>query len=516
MYEIDRDLDIPLYIQIRTRVEKLIESGELQPGDRLPSVSSLAKAIGVTQATVRRALQDLGEAGHTTCHVGRGTFIRDVNAVKVDDEGPSEFALNQRPEAKGRSRQMLDRPREHAARRLRTGVSKALYDIMPLAHKPGMIALTKGTPDASDLPARFLDETCEDVLKNGSVHYIAATDPLGVYDLRKEIARRASEDGMVVTPDMVMITNGVSQAITLIAQSAMEEQPEIICETPCFQGISNSFAAMGHWVETVQRDEQGPIIEQLERFSDYSPRMFYLCPYVHNPMGTDISPERSRRLVEWAKRTGSIVIADEIFRDLRFERKAQPSLLKDLGGEQAIVVSSMSKSVMTGLRIGWIITSPKRIQELAQLKRLMDHSAPAITQALALNIYRSGRFDSHVESMRLVYQKRMSTLINSLEKLMPKEIRWSRPNGGFSILLELPRGYSSVALLLTAIDKGVSFLPGPLFDIDQRYVHGMRLSTAWADEHQIKEGIELLANAIEEFLEAPPSDTGLSGLGGFQ
>lgn len=516
MYEIDRDLDIPLYIQIRDNIEKAIQAGDLKPGDKLPSVSCLSKDIGVTQATIRRALQDLVDAGQTECHVGRGTFIRDVQNSSVKQSDPESTGVTGDAEQDASSGHSFYRPREHAARRLRTGVSKALYDIMPLAHKPGIIALTKGIPDDKLMPRGFLEEMCQQALAKGSDNYVTATVPQGMYELREEIARRASEDGSQVTPGMVLITNGVTQAISLIGQSAIERRHEIVCETPCFQGIPNSFTAMGHWVETVQRDEQGPIVQQLERFADRKPRMFYCCPYVHNPMGTDLNPERYRHIVDWAKRTGSVVIADEIFKDLKFSGNLQPSLLKELGADQTIVVSSMSKSIMTGLRVGWIISSPQRIQELTQLKGLMDHSTPALIQGIALSIFRSGKFDEHTRLMQDVYRSRMETLLKSLKKLMPKGVSWSMPEGGFSILLELPSGYSSVALLLSAIDKGVSFIPGPLFDIDHRYVHGMRISTAFSDEHQIKEGVELLANAIEDFIGVPPYGTGLSGLGGFQ
>ena len=516
MYEIDRDLDVPLYIQIRDRVVEAIEDGTLQPGDRLPSVCSLAKEIGVTQATIRRALQDLVDAGHTECHVGRGTFIRDASTKEgcgpgcryVDSSESEEEAWPERPTARG--------PREHAARRLRSGVSKALYDIMPLAHKPGIIALTRGVPDEQLIPPDLFGELCQTALSRDEQHYTQAADPAGMMALREEIARRARQDGSAVTADMVLITNGVSQAIALIAQHAIEQQPEVICETPCFQGIPNSFGAMGHWVETVQRDEQGPVIEQLERFAGQRPQLFYLCPFLHNPMGTDLTAQRYEQVVEWARRTGSVVVADEIFRELHFEGEGGPSLMKTLGGEQTIVVSSLSKSAMPGLRVGWLITSPRRVQELAQLKRLMDHSTPALMQGLALALLTSGRFEEHVAAMRGIYRRRMQTLLRSLKKMMPQGVRWSQPEGGFSILLELPRGYSSVALLLAAIDMGVSFLPGPLFDIDQRYVHGMRDSIAWSDENEIKEGVELLASAIEQFLAAPPRDTGLSGLGGYQ
>ena len=334
--------------------------------------------------------------------------------------------------------------------------------------------------------------------------------------LREEIGRRFNQKNAGITPDQVMITNGSLQALTLIAQSAMENRPGVICETPCFQGIVNSFAAMGHWVETVQRDAEGPRMEELQRLAGSKPQILYLCPYAHNPTGIDLSHRRAEEIVDWAKETGSLVIADEIFRDIRYADPHPPSLLEMLGSGQTIVVSSLSKSVASGLRIGWLISSPKRVSALTELKRLMDHSAPPLLQGVALALFTSGAYDAHVQQVRATYQRRMDTLVAALDRQMPEGVTWSRPVGGFSILLKLPRGYSSVALLLSAIDKGVSFLPGPLFDIDQRYVNAMRLSVAWSNRRELKEGVELLASAIGDFIQQPPGDSGLSGLGNYQ
>jgi len=507
---IDRESDTPLYIQIRDSIEEAINTGFLSPGDRLPSVSSLAKDVGVTQATIRRALKDLGNAGHTQCHVGRGTFIKDPNAPR-EENIPNTSGIGQ-----DSSQIAAPNPLEFAARRLRMGVSKALCDIMSLSNKPGIIHLTQGVPDPDLLPDNFLEEVSHDTLQGGSKKLIAATESLGMYELREEIAKRFSQENTLVSPDQVLITNGSLQAITLVAEASLGKKRRVICETPCFKGITDTFAAMGHWVDTIPRDSEGPAAGQLSRFSDTSKYLLYVCPYSHNPMGTDLSPKRYNLLVEWAKKTGSVIITDEIFRDLKFQGITQPSLMKELGSEQTIVVSSLSKSIMTGLRVGWLISSARRVQELAQLKRLMDHSCPTFVQGMALSIFRSGKFDSHTKDMQVIYKKRMETMLNSLQKLMPKEVTWTKPDGGFSIYLQLPQGYSSVALFLSAIEKGVSFLPGPLFDIDQRFVHSFRLSVSWADENQIKEGIELLANAVEEFIKQPPGDTGLSGLGSYQ
>lgn len=513
-YTIDKESDTPLYIQIRDLIQEAIRSGQLSPGDRLPSVTSLAKEIGVTQATVRRALQDLSDAGQACCQVGRGTFIQGPGGglpeATISSERSSHLAgPNQRPSVE-------PSPVKFAASHLRMGFGKALRDIMTLADKPGIIHLTKGVPDPGQLPENFLAEVTSETLNRDGDMLLETTDPLGRYDLRLEIARRYAAQGLPVGPDQVLITNGSLQGVTLLALENREIGKRVICETPCFRGITDTFVTMGHWVETITRDSQGPLPEQLLQLAGGEPSLLYLCPYAHNPMGTHLSEERQAVLIDWARRTRSTIVADELFRELCWDEPLPPSVLRDLPADQAVVVSSLSKSVMTGMRFGWIISSAAHIQQLAQLKRLNDHSCPTLIQGLALTIFQSGRFDQHNRKMAAVYHQRRDAMLRALERYMPEGVTWSRPEGGFSLLLELPRGYSSVALFFFAIDKGVSFLPGPLFDIDQRFVNSCRIGYAWSDEAEIKEGIELLASAVEQFLRRPPGDSGLSGLGSYQ
>jgi DNA-binding transcriptional MocR family regulator len=515
IYTIDKQSDTPLYMQISNNIEAAILSGELGPGDKLPSVTSLAKDIGVTQATVRRALQDLGKAGHTCCHVGRGTFILDAAGISEHEqpEVPQDTGQNG---MRQNNCSLSQNSSEFAARRLRAGVGKALSDIISLADRPGIIQLTRGVPDPALLPESFLQEITVETLQNGGNDLIETTDSLGRYDLRHEIADRFTKRGTPITPEQVLITNGALQAITLVAQANIETKHNVICETPCFKGITDTFAAMGNWVETITRDSHGPIANLPDRLPNQNPFLLYLCPYAHNPTGTNLSKERYALLVEWAKRTGSLIVADEIFRDLCFDEVPTPSLMQELGADQTIVVGSLSKSVMTGLRLGWLISSPQRVQQLAILKRLMDQSCASLIQGIAVTLFKSGRFDAHTKKMQAIYQSRRDTLLKALQKYMPLEITWTIPDGGYSLLLELPRGYSSISMFLAAIDKGVSILPGPLFDIDHRFVHCFRISYAWIDEEQIKEGIELLGSAVETFLSRPPGDTGLGGIGSYQ
>src|SRR5690606_2365479 len=139
-------------------------------------------------------------------------------------------------------------------------------------------------------------------LQNGGTDLIETTDALGRYDLRQEIADRFTKRGTPVTPEQVLITNGSLQAITLIAQANIDMKHNVICETPCFKGITDTFAAMGNWVETITRDSHGPIAKLPDRLTNQNPFLLYICPYAHNPTGTNLSKERYTLLVEWSKR----------------------------------------------------------------------------------------------------------------------------------------------------------------------------------------------------------------------
>ena len=133
-----------------------------------------------------------------------------------------------------------------------------------------------------------------------------------------------------------MITNGSQQAAAIIAQYSLENRLRIICETPCYMGIPNAFGAIGHWVESLARDEYGPIPEKFNRFCDGKRSILYMCTMLHNPMGTDISPERIEMVRDWAANQNSLVISDEIFHDLHFDEKLPGSMFDKFGQDRAI------------------------------------------------------------------------------------------------------------------------------------------------------------------------------------
>ncbi|MFA5902634.1 MAG: PLP-dependent aminotransferase family protein [Desulfobacula sp.] len=511
--EINKKADQPLYVQIRDSLEQAILDKTLKPGDKLPCVANFAKEVGVTQATIRRALEDLSKQGLTKCHVGRGTFIENYESKKQVDGNVTihPFKENFNVFRNSESGPEL----KFAARRLRRGISEGLKELMNLAQQEDLISFGKGIPDPGLHEPGFFEVMVKDALAENQEKYIASMDCQGLIELREEIAARYVKKGIHISPDQVLITNGSQQAAALVAQDAAEKKQPVICEAPCFQGITEVFSSHGNWVDTVLRDESGPVPESLDFFAG-QPFLLYVCPEFHNPIGTDMAPGRHDAIVQWAKKNKATLLSDEIFQDLRLEGDPPQSFYNSLGEDQAIIISSVSKTLMSGLRVGWMISSAVRIREFTRLKRLMDHSCPPLMQGIVAKFFSSGKYDEHLLRIRKIYLERRNLMLESLKQLMPEGVTWTSPKGGFSLWVTLPEGYSSIALLLSAIDKGINFLPGPLFDIDQRFVKHFRLSYAWSDPEQIIEGIEILADAVKGLLRHPPGDSGLSGLGNFQ
>ncbi|MEW5724067.1 MAG: PLP-dependent aminotransferase family protein [Thermodesulfobacteriota bacterium] len=500
---LDRETQKPLYAQIRDALKQAMRSDSLKPGDQLPTVAALAASLGVTQTTVRRAYEDLTKDRSVFCHVGRGTFVCDPQAQEKETEPARAPA------------EPLDPEFRRAARRLRMGIAKSLDNLLALQQKPGLIQFTSGSPPAEILPEGFLEEPVLQALREVPEVYRACGEFSGLYGLRQVLAERFSRSGRRVTPDMVLITSGSQQALSLVAQSLLGGDRRIVCETPCYTGVPNAFEALGHWVESVPRDQEGPLPERLARFAGGGRVLLYLCPFLHNPMGTDLSPARRRVVLDWAGENDALLLSDEIFQDLRFEGPPPPSLLAEYGPERTIMVGSLSKSFFSGLRIGWLVSDPERVRGLGALKKTADLGCPPLMQGLALVLLESGQYDAHVDKVREIYRRRRDAAVSALARHMPAGVSWTEPAGGFNMWVELPAGFSSIALYFLALEQGVSFIPGPYMDLDHRYVNAFRLSYGGVEVEQIQEGVELLALAVKALLKQAPGDPGLGGLGDF-
>ncbi len=492
------DQTLPLYAQIAKEIRAAISSGEIPPGTRLPAVTDLAETKGVTAATVRRALKDLTDEGLIYSHVGRGTFVTE----------PATRAAEPRPS---------DRPRSSRAESERD-----IRELMALANREGVIAFTRGIGDPETVQKGTLTRLAHEALEGGEEMFLDYGDPRGLLPLREAIANLYRERSLAIGPENVLVTSGSQQALALIAREAAEKGTPVACETPCYSGVLNAFEAFAVRPAFVERDARGPRPERLPEggVRGFAGGVFYLCPILHNPMGTDIAPDRQALVVEWARRTGSVILADEIFRDLHFGPEAPASFLASLGTERSIVLGSLSKSFISGLRVGWLIASEERIRSLTAVKKAMDLGCPPLMQGIArVFLEDESGYRAHGALVREHYRIRRDAVLSALDRHMPEGVAWTRPAGGFQLWLSLPPGYSAVELLVRAVEAGVSFLPGALQwtgnPSGEDYSASLRLCYGSLKPEEIEEGIARLARATRAYLAESSARPDYSGLGDF-
>jgi 2-aminoadipate transaminase len=265
-------------------------------------------------------------------------------------------------------------------------------------------------------------------------------------------------------------------------------------------------------VETVIRDDAGPATGTLGT----NPALLYLCPILHNPMGTDIQADRQTEIADWARRTGSVLLSDEVFRDLHPGSNAPASFLANPGPERAIVLGSLSKSFISGLRVGWLVTSEERVRALTRIKKAMDLGCPPLMQGIAEAFLTDPEgYTAHRKRVRAHYRTLRDATLAALDRHMPRTVHWTKPEGGFQLWVSLGEGYSSVEMFMRAIDKGVAFLPGPLQDPDGRFLSSFRLCYGSLSCEEIEEGIKRLGEAVKEYVTQSPGEAVLAGLGDF-
>jgi DNA-binding transcriptional MocR family regulator len=486
----------PLYRQVEDAIRAAVDGGQLRDGERIPSVVELAKKLAINKLTVVKAFQQLEKAGLVRSQVGRGTFI------SIQDSGPPAIISNEPAPEVARS-----------IRRLREGYARGLRELMMIERRPGTINLSGGVPNPDMIAEELLERLCHEVLARNPRRLYEYAGPAGLPELREAISRRLAPANPIA-PDEIILTNGSQQALSLAALAAREDGRAALCETPTYSAIPNLFMMYGETVQTVAC-ETGTAALNLDQLSAAGAGrriVLYVCPDFRNPTGETMSAGHRQELAQWTRRNDALVIVDEIFRDLRFEGDEPPSLYAMLPPGRRILVSSISKTFMTGLRSGFLAADRAIVNELLAFKRYVDLGGPSLTQAVSAAFMRD-EYDAHLQKVRAAYRIGRDAAVGALEKYMPRGVSWTRPEGGFQLWVTMPPAISSIRLFLHAVEQGVSIVPGPAHDVDGRFLNCFRLGYGYCSHQELGTAIGRLAQIIERLAargaeQGPPGGLG--------
>jgi 2-aminoadipate transaminase len=274
-----------------------------------------------------------------------------------------------------------------------------------------------------------------------------------------------------------------------------------------------AFNVFGAEYVSVPSDNDGLQTEQLEAPLRSGPKFMYILPNFQNPGGTTMNLKRRVELVALADKYGIPIIEDDPYGQLRYEGEHLPPLVmldrehhrKDdhyqLGN--VIYLSTFSKTLAPGIRLGWIVAPPDVISKLVQLKQGADLHTSTFVQMLAYEVAKDGFLDEHVRKIRKVYGERRDVMLNALDEFFPKEVTWTHPQGGLFLWVTLPEGMNCQNLFKAAVKNDVAFVPGDCFYADEGDgLRNFRLNFSFTSPDQIREGIRRLSVAVKTQMEA--------------
>lgn len=398
------------------------------------------------------------------------------------------------------------------AQRTHAMKSSLVRELLKLTADPGVISFAGGLPAGDLFPLERFREASRRVLDEHGPHALQYSATEGEPPLRAMIARHAARYGIAVGVENVLITSGSQQALDLVGKVFLNPGDHVVVERPTYLGALQAWNAYQAEYLPVGIDDDGMRVEELEAALRSGPKFIYALPNFQNPSGVTLSLERRRALVRLADEHGVPVLEDDPYGQLRYEGEHVPPIValdaeyRGLGtagySGNVLYLSTLSKTLAPGLRLGWIIGPADVIQRLAQAKQGADLHTSTFVQLVAFEAARGGFLDRHVRSLREAYAGRRDAMLAALAQSFPPGVTWTRPAGGLFIWVTLPGAIDTSATLRRAIEAKVAYVPGAAFFADGAGTNTMRLNFTNASIGEIDEGIARLGRFFrQEMLE---------------
>ncbi len=398
------------------------------------------------------------------------------------------------------------------ALRIKGITSSRIRELLKVTQRPGMISFGGGLPAPDVFPVQRFEEACHKVLTEQAASALQYGETEGYKPLRELLANNMARYGIKAKAENVLITSGSQQALDLIGKLFINAGDRVLVEAPTYLGALQAFNIYGAEYESVPSDDNGLRTDLLEKPLRSGPKFMYVLPNFQNPAGTTLSEGRRHELVLLADKYGIPIVEDDPYGQLRYEGEHLPSLVvldrenlrRDVGYSigNVIYLSTFSKTLAPGLRLGWIVAPPEVISKLAQLKQGADLHTSTFTQFVAYEVARDGFLDKHVKLIRQIYGERRDVMLQALQEFFPPAVTWTHPKGGLFLWVTLPAGLDMEAVFRSALEQNVAFVPGDSFYANdpQEGSRHMRLNFSNATPEQIREGIRRLAAAVKSHL----------------
>jgi len=393
------------------------------------------------------------------------------------------------------------------AQRTKGMKSSIVREILKVTSQADVISFAGGMPAPELFPLMEIEEACVKVLREHGASALQYSISEGYVPLREFIVQKMGRYGIVANVDNVLITTGSQQGLDLVARVLLDPGDVIIVEAPTFVGALQTFTAYQAAYAGVPLDDDGMMVDVLEqKIVETHPKFMYVLPNFQNPAGVTLSKNRRERLVTLAHQYGVPILEDDPYGELRFEGEhVEPLVVLSArkNGQQSgyfegdvIYMSTFSKTLAPGLRLGWVVAPVEVITKLVQAKQGADLHTSTFDQMMAYEVVSDGFLDEHVKEIRETYRQRRDSMLTAMDQSFPDGSTWTRPQGGLFLWVRLPEGVDCDDLFKEAVEQKVAFVPGTAFYADGSGHDSLRLTFATCPTDKIDEGINRLGKAI--------------------
>ncbi len=473
------DSTSPYYLQIASLVKDKILDASLTVGEKLPAERELAALFKVSRTTAINAYRYLERDGYVNIKNGSGTYVGDRHTLtsKINNEIPWPQLL---------------KPYTLPS------MASLMSELMVSCVQEDKISLDAGMPDPNFYPVDIFYKLHREYIRELKPRDFGHIPVQGYEPLRKTITGMLHDDDIRCQPEDIVILSGSQQGLYLTARVMIDPGDYVIVQSPTYLGAIQVFQALGARILSLPQREDFPLEILEDYLARYRPKLFYCIPTFRNPNGTIISTEERKKIIQLAARYRLVILEDDPYSKYYYEANPPTSLKAMDNCGSVIYLSTFSKILMPGLRLGYMVGHPSLINRIILEKQYIDLHSNNISQWLLDLFIKEGYLTKHLTKMREIYKNRRNVMVDALNQGLKSKLSFYVPQGGFYIWCRIHGSISSKRLLQEALKMGVSFVPGDAFYAasasgeDKEF----RLCFSQHNEKLLLEGINRLERAL--------------------
>lgn len=383
--------------------------------------------------------------------------------------------------------------------------SSAIRELLKVTEQPDFISFAGGFPAPELFPVEAVSETTRDILSRMGAEALQYSATEGYRPLREWIANYMREVGVPCAVENVLITTGSQQALDLLGKVLIDKDDPVAVETPTYLAALQAMRIYGASFLGIPTDSQGINPDYLENNLLKKPKILYSIPNFQNPTGVTLPMDRRQALVNWCQKEKVCLIEDDPYREIRFEGKFLPRLIElesqtrqdtDVYRGSVVYLSTFSKVLAPGLRVGCVIAHPELLTRLVQAKQAVDLHTPTLNQMICYELAKKGFLKSQAKKVAAVYKERRDVMYELAKRIFPAGTQIETPEGGMFLWLTLPEGMDTDQIWEKALEQKIAFVPGAPFYPEHPKKNTLRLNFSNSNPDTIREGMARLERAL--------------------